>query len=123
MPKTYTFNQAMAIACVLAGVMWGLTAYAVAIMSGTSSPLYAVFVVIGWIIALSYIMLISHFFIAGIFWLACSMLYLMITPSILGTSEWYLLERGLFDFTYFIWYLISIASIYFSYKSWKELQK
>jgi len=113
----------MAIACILATVMWGLTAYAVAIMFGTSSPLYAVFVIIGWMIALSYILLISHVFIAGIFWLACSMLYLLITPSILGTSEWYLLERGLFDFTYVIVYLISFAGIYFSYKSWKELLK
>jgi hypothetical protein len=123
LPKGYTSNQTGAIACVLASVMWSLTAYAVTIMFGTSTPLYSVFVVIGWIIALSYIMSISHVFIAGIFWLACSMLYLIITPSILGTSEWYMLERGLFDFTYIIWYLISFAVIYFSYKSWKELQK
>jgi hypothetical protein len=74
-----------------------------------------------WILFPFYIRLERHAFIAGIFILTWAMGYLVITPSLFGTPEWYLLERGLFDFTYFLFYLIGTAHTYFGYNSWREL--
>lgn len=121
MPKNYTFNQTIAIAFGLALSMWGLTAHAVAIMSGTIIPVYTILVIVVWILFPLYVMLFRHGFIAGIFIVALSMSYLIITPTLSHSGEWYLFERGLYDFTYVVFYMVGIAFIYFAYKSYKEL--
>jgi hypothetical protein len=101
--------------------MWGFTAHAVAIMFGIIIPVYTVLVIVGWILFPLYILLYRHAFVVGIFIAVLSMSYLMITPTLLAGTEWYLLERGLYDFTYVVFYIIGIAFIYFAYKSYKEL--
>jgi len=123
LPKTYTSNQTGAIACGLAGGVWTLTAQAAAIMVGRSSSIYTVFVLIFWALLPFYIRLVRHAFVVGIFFTATGLVYLLITPSLFGTVYWYNFERGLYDLTYVLAYLIGLASIYFNYKSWKELQK
>lgn len=123
MPKIYTFNQTLAIACWFASAMWGLTAHAVGRMLGLTHPVYTILVILIWVLFPLYIKLIRHSFIVGIFILAVSMGYLGFLTSLLGTAAWFRFSRGLYDFTYALWYLISIACIYFSYKSWRELQK
>jgi hypothetical protein len=123
MKKIYTFNQTMAITCCFASAMWGLTAHAVARMLGLEHWIYSILVILLWILVPFYIRLIRNSFIVGIFILAISMSYLGFLTSLLGTADWFLFARGLYDFTYALWYLISIVCIYFSYKSWRELQK
>jgi len=123
MSKIYTFNQTMAIACLFASSIWGLTAQAVAIMLGTLQPVYTLGIIVLWILLIFYIKSIRQAFPFGIFFLAIVICYLVIIPSLFGRTAWYMFTRGLFDFTYAVFYLISIAGIYFSYKSWKELQK
>jgi hypothetical protein len=123
LPKNYTSNQTGAIACGFAGAVWGLTAHAVARMFGLSHPVYTILVVLIWILLPFYIKLVRHAFIVGIFISAVSMCYLLFLTSILGTAAWFTFSRGLYDFTYVLWYLILIAGIYFAYKSWKELLK
>ena len=113
----------MAIACGLAGSIWGITAQAVAVMLGLSSPIYSIFMLIGWALLPFYIKLIRRAFIVGIYLTAITMCYLFVTPSLSGTAAWYTLSRGLYDFTYVIAYLNGFGHIYFSYKSWKELLK
>ena len=103
--------------------MWGLTAYAVAIMLGLSNPVYTIFIVAGWILLPFCIKLVRHAFIIAIFILAVPMGYIAFLTSLLGTAAWFTFSRGLYDFTYVVWFVISIAGIYFSYKSWKELQR
>ena len=121
MPKTYTFNQTMAIACAFALSMWGLTAHAVSRMQGVIVPLYTVLVIVVWILVPLYIMLIRHAFIAGIFTIVLVMCYLAILPTVMHAIEWYTFARGLMDFTYIIIYIIGFAFIYFAYKSYREL--
>jgi hypothetical protein len=111
----------LAIAFGLAISMWGLTAHAVAVMSGIIIPVYSVIVLIVWILFPLYVMLYRHAFVVGIFIAVLSMCYLMITPILLGSVKWYLFERGLYDFTYVVFYVIGIAFIYYAYKSYKEL--
>jgi hypothetical protein len=119
--KNYTFNQTLAIAFGLATSMWGFTAHAVSAMSGIIIPVYSILVVIVWVLFPFYVMLYRHAFVAGIFIVVLSMCYLMVTPTLLGSPEWYIFERGLYDFTYVVIYIIGIAFIYFAYKSYKEL--
>jgi hypothetical protein len=111
----------MAIAFGLALSMWGLTAYTVEIMFQPVVPVYTVLLIVSWILSLLYIMLFRQAFIAGIFTATLAMCYLLITPALFDTNEWYLFERGLYDFTYVVFYIIGIAFIYFAYKSYKEL--
>ena len=121
MSKNYTFNQTLAIAFGLAISTWGFTAHAVAVTSGIIIPVYSVIVLILWILFPLYLKLYRHAFVVGIFVAILSMCYLMVTPTLLGSVEWYLLERGLYDFTYVVFYIIGIAFIYFAYNSYKEL--
>ena len=119
--KNYTFNQTMAIGLAFAGSMWTLTAHAAAMMLGVSASIYVIFILVGWILIPFYIRLVRQAFIVGIFLWAIGLSYLVVTPSLLGTAGWYNFERGLYDFTYVVFYIIGIAFIYFAYKSYKEL--
>jgi len=121
LPRTYSPNQTGAIACGFAAALWALTADAVAIMVSRSSSIYMVFIVVFWLLLPFYIKLVRRAFMLGIFCTATGLAYLLVTPSLLGTAYWYNFERGLFDFTYVVAYLIGFASIYFNYRSWKEL--
>lgn len=111
----------MAIACAFAGSTWALTAHAAAIMLGISAPIYVIFILISWILMPLYIRLVRQAFIVGIFLTAIGLAYLLVTPSLFGTAPWYNFKRGLYDFTYVVFYIIGIALIYFAYKSYKEL--
>ena len=121
MPKTYASNQTGAIVCLFGSAMWGLTSHAWARVVGLEHWVYSIIVILLWLLIPFYIKLSRQAFIAGIFISAISMCYLLFLTSLLGTAAWFTFSRGLYDFTYALWYLISIAGIYFSYKSWKEL--
>ena len=123
MPRSYTANQTGAIACLLASVVWGLTAHAVALMLGLSNPVYMIFIVAGWVLLPLNIKLVRHAFVIAIFILAVPMGYIAFLTSLLGTAAWFTFSRGLYDFTYVVWYLTALFGIYFCYRSWKELQK
>jgi len=123
LPNSYTPNQTGAISCLMASFMWGLTAYFYAIWSSKSHPIYILFLIIGWILIPFYIKLFRLAFVIGIFILAVPMCYLAFLTELLGTAPWFTFSRGLYDFTYVVWFLISIACIYFSYQTFKELGK
>jgi len=124
LPKTYTSNQTGAIACLLTIVMWGFTVYGAAPIMASQRPLvYMILIIIGWVLLPFYIKLFRRAFIAGLFFVALTMCYLTITPILLGHAVWYIFARGLYDFTFVLFYLIGLTHTYFSYKSWKELLK
>jgi len=101
----------------------GLTAHAVALMLGLSHYLYTIIVIVLWLLLPFCAKLIRQAFVIGMYVSAVGMAFLLVTPSLMGTAGWYTLSRGLYDFTYVVWYLIALFGMYFSYKSWKELQK
>ena len=111
----------MAIGCAFSGSTWALTAQAAATMLGVSALFYWIFILVGWILILFYIKLVRQAFIFGIILNAIALSYILVTPSLLGTVSWYYFERGVYDLTYVVAYLIALAGIYFNYKSWKEL--
>jgi hypothetical protein len=122
LPKTYTSNQTGAIACWSAILMWGLTAHGVGWMLNQTTVVYSIILIISWGLLPLYVKLVRQAFIAGIFINVLVMCYLPIVPSALGTVAWYNFPRGLVDFTYVVYYVIALLCIYFSYRSWKELQ-
>ena len=123
MPRSYTASQTGAIACLFACAMWGLTAHAVALMLGLSHYLYTIIVIVLWILIPFCLKLTRQAFVLGMYMLAVGMAFLLVTPTLMGTAAWYTLARGLYDFTYVVWYLAGSFGVYFCYRSWKELQK
>ena len=123
MPKNYTVNQIGAIACLLAGSLWAVVAIVTILLTesqvASSLMVFATLEIIDWIgiplyvkrIRWSYIMII-------IVWIIC-LVGLIALP---GTPPWYTFSHPVFHFLIAIFYLVSLAGIYFSYKSYQELK-
>ena len=122
MPKTYTSNQTGAIACLSASLMWALAAHGVGLKLGQTHPVYSLLIIIGWLLLPFIIKLKRHAFIAAIFIWIIAMCYLLITPGLLGTIPWYTFTDPLLHSSFIAWYLVAVLGVYFSYKSWRELQ-
>ncbi|WP_455369054.1 hypothetical protein [[Eubacterium] cellulosolvens] len=122
MSKTYTANQTGAIACLTAGLMWGVTVHGVGWMLNQTTWVYSIIITIGWILLPLYVKLVRQAFIVGIFISVLAMCYLPVTPILLGTAPWFTFSRGIVDLTYVMYYIIALLGIYFAYRSWRELQ-
>jgi len=113
---TYTSNQTGAIATLLAGSLWGLTATGAVLIIGaqtaTALTVFAILQAIAWILVPLYIKLIRWAYIVGI-------VGLLAMP---GTPPWYAFTAPVYDFSFVVFYLVILAAIYFSYKSYQELK-
>jgi hypothetical protein len=121
---TYTVNQTWAIACLLAAALWGLTASGVNIMTEIMTPssnmAYSVLVIIAWILVPLYGKLVRPAFIVGIIVSIIAMVGVAASPA---TTQWYEFTSPVYNFSFVVWYLIMLAGVYFSYKSYRELKK
>lgn len=123
MVKTYTCNQTGAIACLLASALWGLTAMGVNIMTGilsaSANTTYSILVIIAWILIPLYVKLIKPVFIVGIIINIIVLIGVAASPA---ATPWYTFPNPVYDFSYIVFYLIMLAGIYYSYKTYKELK-
>lgn len=123
MVKTYTCNQTGAIACLLASALWGLTATGVnimtAIMSTSANTAYSILVLIAWILVPLYIKLVKPAFIVGIILSIISLIGIVVSPA---TTPWYAFTQPVYNFSFIAFYLIMLAGIYYSYKTYRELK-
>jgi len=120
--KSYTPNQTGAIACLLAINVWGFTAYIIAPYVSYIIPwFFPILMIIGWVLLPFYIKLSRHAFMVGIVLIIFVMSSILISPILYGGTKWYLFTRGFYDFMIVIFYLIALAHIYFSYKSFREV--
>ena len=126
MPKGYTSNQTGAIATLLAGILWGFTIFGVTIkespMAMVAMQVFLVLVIIGWVLVPLYIKRIRLSYIMGIIIMIIVLIGLLVVIPTPSSSPWYLFDTPIYNFSFIIAYLIILASIYFSYKSWKELK-
>ena len=124
MATTYTEHQTGAIATLLAAALWGLTTVGVNIMAGivtgSSNMSYAVIVIIVWILVPLYVKLVRPAFIVGIILSIIGMIGVAASPA---ATPWYAFVNPVYNFSFIVWYLIMLAGIYFSYKSYMELKK
>ena len=122
--SSYTFNQTWAIATLLAAAMFGLTTTGVNIMNeivtSSTAMTYGVLVIIAWILVPLYAKLVRPAFIVGIILNIIAMIGVAASPS---ATPWYTFINPVYNFSFIVWYLIMLAGIYFSYKSYKELKK
>ena len=119
---SYTPNQTGAIACLLSINMWGSLAWAVApYVSSTHPPFYPILLIVFWVLLPFYIKLSRHAFMVGIVLIIFVMSSILISPILYGGTKWYLFTRGFYDFMIVTFYLIALAHIYFSYKSFREV--
>ena len=116
---TYTTNQTGAIAFLSAGMMWGLAAYGIARIFGFAHPLFLPMIIIVYLLLLPfYTKRINPAFLIGMIFGIFSIIIFAIYPSLVGAPPWNELSRSYFS--YVLLYLVSIAFIYFSFKSYNE---
>ena len=123
MAKTYTCNQTGAIAVLLAGALWGLTVMGVNIMTGilpsSAAAVYSILVLIAWILIPLYVKLVKSAFIVGVIVNIIILIGIAASPA---PTPWYTFTHPLYNFSFVAFYLIMLAGIYYSYKTYKELK-
>jgi hypothetical protein len=119
--KNYTVNQIGAIASLLAGSLWAVAAIVVILLTGSKSAsslmFFVILEIIDWIGIPLYIKRIRWSYIVIIIVWIIGLVGLVAMP---GTPPWYTFYSPIFQFSIIIFYLVSIAGIYFSYKSYQE---
>jgi len=120
---SYSSSQTGAIATVLASAFWALTALGVAIMVGrqtaTALTVFAILTVIAWIVVPLYAKRVRWAYIVGIIVIIIALVGLLAMP---GTPPWYMFADPVYNFSFVVFYLVMLAGIYFSYKSYRELK-
>ena len=123
MPKSYTPNQTGAIATLVGGNMWALVTLGVIIVYlGETLPsitIMSVMTLIGWILVPLYAKLIKGSFIVGIILNALALIAITADP---GTPPWYTFSCVVCGFVHVAAWLIALACIFYSFKSYKELK-
>ena len=123
METTCSVSQTGALATVLATSLWALTALGAAIAGGrqTASALtvFAILTAIAWILVPLYAKRIKWGYIVGIIVIITALVGLLAMP---GTPPWYAFTAPVYNFSFVVFYLVMLAGIYFSYKSYKELR-
>ena len=124
MASSYSSNQTGAIATLLAGALFGIMAFGGTMISADSqlpsaSTVFMVLIVIAWILIPFYAKRIKLSYVVGFILEIIALGGLIIDP---GTPPWYVFAHPVFNFGFVIFYLIGIACIIFSYKSYKELK-
>lgn len=121
--KTYSCNQTGAIAALFALGVWSISSIATAVIleQFPASTLTAISImnVIGWALILLYIKLFKPAFIVGIILSVLSLIGFTAMP---GTPPWYSFTTPILSLSKIVAYLVALAIIYFSYKSYKELE-
>jgi len=124
LPKNYTANQIGAIACLLAGSLWAVAAILIILLTdnqaASSLMVFVILEIIDWIGIPLYVKRIRWSYILIIIVWIISLVGFVAMP---GTPPWYMFPQPVFNFSIVIFYLVSIAGIYFSYKSYQELKK
>jgi hypothetical protein len=119
---TYTSNQTGAIASLVGGNMWAFVSLGVAIVYLDTPPssitIMSIMLVIGWILVPLYAKLVRGSFIIGIIVNLLALIALTADP---GTPPWYTFACVICGFVHVAAYLISLACIYYSFQSFKEL--
>ena len=124
MTETYTCNQTGAIATILASSVWAVIALGSAITIGrqTASALtvFGILTVIAWILVPLYMKRVRPAYIVGIIVIIIALVGLLAMP---GSPPWYTFTDPVYNLSFVIFYLVMIAGIYYSYKSYQELKK
>ena len=115
--KLYSSNQTGAIATLLAGSLWAFTVIGASIMVEDVTFL-VILDLIAWILLPFYIRRVKWSYIVGIVAPIIGLIGFAVMP---GTPPWYTFSSPIFDFSFVILYLVGIALMYFSYKTYKEL--
>jgi len=116
--SVYTASQTGAIATLLAGSLWAFTVVGASI-NVEDVTFLAILDLIAWIMVPFYIKRVKWSFLVGIVAPIIGLVGLIAMP---GTPPWYNFASPIFDFSYVMLYVVGLALMYFSYKSYKEFK-
>jgi uncharacterized membrane protein len=118
----YSFNQKAAIVTVFFAAIWAflslIIAYDMGLQSSFALAVFVVMTLLAWILIPLYIKRIKVGFVMGIFLLILGLLGLFASP---GDPAWYTFTNPISIVKEMSFVIDSVAGIYFSYKSYKEL--
>jgi len=122
MPSSYTLNQKGAVATVFFAAIWALVSMIIAVDMGLQSPIalaiFAVMTLFAWILVPLYFKKMKVGFVFGIILLVLGLGGLFASP---GNPPWYTFTNPISIVKELSFVVDSLAGIYFSYKSYKEL--
>lgn len=121
MEKGYTTNQIGAIATLLGGTIWVLTAYASADISGWTRIELGLPILIPLILIPLYLMRKRPAFIIGIINSINGLFMTAFFASAGGAPHWFEFTQPLLDFSFVVVIIIILFNIYFSFKTYREL--
>jgi len=106
------------LATLLAGSLWAFTVVGASI--GVQDVTFLVILdVVAWVTVPFYIRRVRWSYFVGIVAPIFGLVGFVAVP---GTPPWYAFSSPIFDFSYVILYIVGLALMYFSYKSYKELR-
>ena len=122
MPSKYTFNQKGAVVTVVFAAIWALLSMIIAIDMGLQSTfalaIFGIMTLIAWVLVPLYIKRVEAAFILGIILLILGLAGLFASP---GDPPWYTFTNPISIVKELSFVIDSLAGIYFSFKSFREL--
>ena len=102
----------------LAGSLWAFTVVGASI--GLQDVTFLVILdVVAWVTIPFYIRRVRRSYLVGIVAPIFGLVGFVVMP---GTPAWYAFSSPIFDLSYVMLYVVGLALMYFSYKSYKELK-
>ncbi len=122
LPTQYTFNQKGAVVTVAFAAIWALLSMIIAIemelQSAFALVIFGIMTIIAWVLITLYIKKSKPAFILGIVLLILGLTGLFASP---GDPPWYTFTNPISIIKEFLFVIDSLAGIYFSFKSFREL--
>ncbi|MEM4251815.1 MAG: hypothetical protein QW828_08280, partial [Candidatus Bathyarchaeia archaeon] len=87
--------------------------------TASALTVFAILTIIAWILVPLYVKRVRWAYIVGIIVIIIALVGLVAMP---GTPSWYAFTTPVYNFSFVVFYLVMLAGIYFSYKSYKELK-
>lgn len=120
---TYTLNQTGTIATLFGIVVWAQTiSWVYSALAGIQELVLPIMTIVYIILLPFLIKPVKIAFIIGMIIGIITMIWTLINPSLTGAPSWYAVTAPTLQYSYIVYYLFTLAFIYFAYRSHAELE-
>jgi len=120
---TYTLNQTGTVATIFGIVVWAITLFpSYSALGGTQELVLPIMTIVYLILLPFLIKPVKIAYITGMIIGIITMIWTLIYPSLTGASPWYEFTAPVSQSSFVVYYLFTLAFIYFTYRSHAELE-
>lgn len=120
---TYTLNQTGTVSTLFGIVVWALTLFpSYSALGGTKELVLPIMTIVYLILLPFLIKPVKIAYITGMIIGIITMIWTLIYPSLTGASPWYEFTAPVSQSSFVVYYLFTLAFIYFAYRSHAELE-